>query len=217
MSTAQTNPPPPPAPLSTGAGAPPTSADSHPPGDPETPLTAGSIGDDLSNVTPQELAKAEKTLQELLSRKKQVDRSLIELEKRIYNIETGYLEDTSQGNIIRGFEGYLTNTGLGNRKKQKLVEEDRLFSRSSVTYPKALEIASHTRHDDDDSSHRHHSTSTAAQASSSTYRGTPTPLSQVDRLKKAAQKRRKSSLSAEPVDATPVARKKRRGGEEENE
>jgi chromatin modification-related protein EAF6 len=48
------------------------------------------------------------------------------------------LEDTQQnGNIIRGFDGYLS--GRQDRKKPKFTELDRLFSLSSYTYQKVRE------------------------------------------------------------------------------
>ncbi|KAI7859307.1 histone acetyltransferase subunit NuA4-domain-containing protein [Circinella umbellata] len=88
-------------------------------------------------VTRQKYEEAKLELQALLSRKKTVDTNLINLEHAIYLFEGSYLEDTQQnGNIIRGFEGYLTNRP--DKRKQKFTELDRLFSLSSSTYQKAL-------------------------------------------------------------------------------
>lgn len=39
------------------------------------------------------------------------------------------------GNIINGFEGYLKNTNA-NRRKYDVADSERLFSNSSLTYPK---------------------------------------------------------------------------------
>jgi len=53
------------------------------------------------------------------------------------------LEDTcNQGNVIRGFEGYLNlrPTGGMEKKKTRFKEGDRLFSLSSSTYQKVLFI-----------------------------------------------------------------------------
>ncbi|KAI7890783.1 histone acetyltransferase subunit NuA4-domain-containing protein [Mucor mucedo] len=88
-------------------------------------------------VTRQKYEEAKHELQALLARKKQVDTNLINLENAIYAFEGSYLEDTQQnGNIIRGFDGYLTNRP--DRRKPKFTELDRLFSLSSSTYQKAL-------------------------------------------------------------------------------
>ncbi|KAI8073258.1 histone acetyltransferase subunit NuA4-domain-containing protein [Gongronella butleri] len=88
-------------------------------------------------VTRQKYDEAKAELSALLHRKRQVDTNLINLEHSIYLFEGSYLEDTQQnGNIIRGFEGYLSSRP--DKRKQKFNELDRLFSLSSSTYQKAL-------------------------------------------------------------------------------
>ncbi|RKP36129.1 histone acetyltransferase subunit NuA4-domain-containing protein, partial [Dimargaris cristalligena] len=85
-------------------------------------------------VTAEILQDAEKELNDLLARKRQVDRNLANLEASIYAYEGTYLEDTHQGNIVRGFDGYLANRN--ERKRHKFSEGERIFSNSSSTYQK---------------------------------------------------------------------------------
>ncbi|KAJ1920993.1 chromatin modification- protein eaf6 [Tieghemiomyces parasiticus] len=96
-----------------------------------------TVDDTSAKITAETLKDAEKELQDLLTRKRQVDRNLASLEASIYAFEGSYLEDTNQGNIIRGFDGYLASRPT--HKRPKVSENDRIFSNSSSTYQKALE------------------------------------------------------------------------------
>lgn len=104
----------------------------------------------------QRYETAKKALKSGISKKRQIDRALTDLESQIFLFEGSYLTNTaaSGGNIVKGFDSYLkTNavTGGGNSNKyasintsmlgnQDVPVEDRMFSLSSATYKRSLEM-----------------------------------------------------------------------------
>ncbi|RZC89006.1 hypothetical protein C5167_030699 [Papaver somniferum] len=104
-------------------------------------------------------------LTSLMSKREKLQEELRGIEKQVYELETSYLQDSSQGgNVLKGFEGFLSSTksttndklaneDSGNRalvevarefwifrvgilkRSRKFQPEDRLFSLSSVTSP----------------------------------------------------------------------------------
>lgn len=83
-------------------------------------------------------AKAKQELIEALSRKRALDKQLMQCEIQIYNFEATYLTETATaggGNIIHGFDGYLKSQGM-NKRRTELSDSDRMFSNSSSTYAK---------------------------------------------------------------------------------
>ena len=75
----------------------------------------------------------------------QVTTNLTKLERQIHAFEGNYLGDTHRyGNISNGYEEYRglsedNAEGEQTRRKRKFKENDRLFSKSSVTSREAVE------------------------------------------------------------------------------
>ncbi|KAL3895335.1 MAG: hypothetical protein SGCHY_004762 [Lobulomycetales sp.] len=87
------------------------------------------------------LAKAELELSDLIKKKKQLDKDLVNLESNLYALESTYLEETAGfGNIVRGFDQYLSGRSADKRRPPRIQEKDRIFSQSSATLPRSLEI-----------------------------------------------------------------------------
>ncbi|KAJ7644202.1 histone acetyltransferase subunit NuA4-domain-containing protein [Roridomyces roridus] len=83
-----------------------------------------------------------KELLQALPKKRALDKQLADIESQIYDLEKTYLTETAAhngGNIITGFEGYLKNTNA-NRRKYDVADSERLFSNSSLTYGKSLDL-----------------------------------------------------------------------------
>jgi len=83
------------------------------------------------------------TLQHLEQKKQRLEDELRMVEKQVYDLETSYLNDSNQnGNVLKGFEGYLAPTKTQNMKKGRSFKiEDRMFSLSSTTSQAAEELA----------------------------------------------------------------------------
>mmetsp|Transcript_49252 Transcript_49252/g.157730 ORF Transcript_49252/g.157730 Transcript_49252/m.157730 type:complete len:138 (-) Transcript_49252:49-462(-) len=77
------------------------------------------------------------TQMNLITRKEKLEEELRNVEKQVYDLETSYLHDHStNGNIIKGFEGFLSaNKATSLKKARTFKAEDRLFSLSSLTSP----------------------------------------------------------------------------------
>ncbi|KAI0252099.1 histone acetyltransferase subunit NuA4-domain-containing protein [Lactifluus subvellereus] len=85
---------------------------------------------------------AKKELIQALTKRRALDKQLAQIEVQMHALEGQYLVETSAhsgGNIIHGFEGYLKNQVT--KKRYELSDADRLFSTSSLTYQRSLELS----------------------------------------------------------------------------
>ncbi|MCJ1389304.1 hypothetical protein MMC18_002160 [Xylographa bjoerkii] len=115
------------------------------------PNTQGANADATRGVPYYE--KLKRDLRETLQKKRLLDKSMATLEEQIYRFEASYLEETSAGNIIKGFDNYIkgssttgtTNNAMGGgtstRRKGTVMDHDRVFSRSSVSFMRWLMIS----------------------------------------------------------------------------
>ncbi|CAO2656868.1 Nn.00g056710.m01.CDS01 [Neocucurbitaria sp. VM-36] len=103
------------------------------------PGSANNAATDASRGMPY-YERLRRDLRESLNKKRVIDNNLVQLEENIMRVETQYLEETSAGNIIKGFDNYIkgaatttTTSGAGTatRRKAPISDVDRIFSRSS--------------------------------------------------------------------------------------
>ena len=84
-------------------------------------------------------------LKRLVDKKTNIEQKLISLEKEIYALEGSYLHDTRNlGNILTGWENYLSSRSGALKRSLKFKESDRLFSLSSVTALKVCNLTWNT-------------------------------------------------------------------------
>ncbi|KAK7202581.1 histone acetyltransferase subunit NuA4-domain-containing protein [Myxozyma melibiosi] len=104
---------------------------------------------------PPQIDKAELALYErlkkehrdMMTKKRILEKNVSIIEDQIFKFEGAYLEDTPNGNIIKGFDNYLkagsssSLHGGSNALKRRATytDSDRLFSLSSCTYTKSLQ------------------------------------------------------------------------------
>ncbi|KAJ6262509.1 Chromatin modification-related protein EAF6 [Drechslerella dactyloides] len=102
-----------------------------------TPAASAAIP---SGAAKDQYETLRKQLRDLISKKKHSDKLLETLEDHIYKYETTYLEDTQNGNIVRGFDNYIKGTVA--RRRANITDQDRIFSSSSYSYMKSREEGS---------------------------------------------------------------------------
>ncbi|GEQ67666.1 hypothetical protein JCM33374_g1331 [Metschnikowia sp. JCM 33374] len=83
--------------------------------------------------------KLKNDLTRSILKKKEIDAKLAELEESIYEKETEYFNDSTYGNIVKGFDNFAKgSSGGSNKRKLVITDEDHIFSMSSATFVKAL-------------------------------------------------------------------------------
>ena len=86
------------------------------------------------------------TLRQTLDKKRKLDDQLAAIEDQIFKAEGTYLEETANsGNIVRGFDGWVKGVQIGgragdDRRRGRVRDEDRVFSRSSVSWMRVSPI-----------------------------------------------------------------------------
>lgn len=108
------------------------------------PAGASNAAMDASRGMPY-YERLRRDLRESLQKKREIDARLAQIEDTIQKNETSYLEETSAGNIIKGFDSYIKGTttstssggaGTATRRKAPISDADRIFSRSSTSFAK---------------------------------------------------------------------------------
>ncbi|EFP79146.2 hypothetical protein PGT21_016586 [Puccinia graminis f. sp. tritici] len=136
----------------------------NPPGETGPNGTASRVDVDPVILSRLENAKAELAMN--LAKKKKLDKELAALEATLYSHETAYLTDPSAnlfGNIVKGYEAYVkappstsmagdhhstrrkrayTNTIGPTGPTEMVGDAERIFSKSSGSYARALEVRS---------------------------------------------------------------------------
>lgn len=95
---------------------------------------SGEIFDRKKEMAEYEAEK--KIIKDAISKRAKILAELSHLENKIVDLEGRYLESTPSGNIMTGFDNYTKGlTGAAaQRRKVGNAEQNRVFSRSSVSY-----------------------------------------------------------------------------------
>ena len=98
-----------------------------------------STADSIANQPGRPYYESLRTaLRATLEKKRKLDEQLAATEDQIFKLEGSYLEETaSSGNIVRGFDGWVKGVQVGgrgadDRRRGRVRDDDRVFSRSSV-------------------------------------------------------------------------------------
>lgn len=98
---------------------------------------------------PADMSKKEPTLDQYtqlknkltqqILKKQEIDARLLNLEESIYDKEGDYFNESTYGNIVKGFDNFAKSlSGNANKKKMTYTDDDHIFSLSSATFVKTL-------------------------------------------------------------------------------
>ncbi|KAJ9648549.1 hypothetical protein H2201_000881 [Coniosporium apollinis] len=116
--------------------------------------SAANAKDDSARGMPY-YDKLRRDLRETMQKKRILEQNMSATDDQIYKMETAYLEESTAGNIIRGFENYVKGStsgasgagaGTSTRRKAAINDADRIFSRSSASFMEdsALAVSAQT-------------------------------------------------------------------------
>lgn len=99
--------------------------------------TAGDAASSSNTpVNAAEYKKSQARVRELIEKRRLLEKRLAQVEDGIAQKESTYLESTPGGNIIAGFDNYMkaTSGAAAQRRKTGPLDQNRVFSRSSISY-----------------------------------------------------------------------------------
>lgn len=72
-------------------------------------------------------------------KKQEIEAQLLALEESIYDKENDYFNESTYGNIVKGFDNFSkSSSGGSNKRKIMYTDDDHIFSMSSATFVKTL-------------------------------------------------------------------------------
>jgi len=137
-------------------------------------------------------------LRALLAKRVVLDRSLNQIEDRLYSAETEYLESTPNGNMLTGFDNYIkgsSTSAAGGRRKGAINESDRVFSNSSLSFKANLDSPAASNHTTP--SHAPTPLSTSFLKESASNHATPTSATSANKSGAGVKKTKKNGEESE--------------------
>lgn len=95
----------------------------------------------MSKATPtiDQYTQLKNDLAQKILKKQQLDLQLQELEDSIYDKEAEYFNESTYGNIIKGFDNFAKTLSSSFKRKLAYTDEDHVFSMSSATFVRTLQ------------------------------------------------------------------------------